>query len=534
MALKWKMTFLLGSKVIYICNLGISKAPFDSSLDLYSIAWRYNSVHVFSDPNGRKISNEVKLDQSSDLFTCEFTTSTVGEHTIEIYIKNEKVDATPSFYTYDATKIKVGDIPSGLIGMPVDFNVDGSGAGFGNLEISVNGGRVTCHVAKAGEEKFTANFIPHDAGRHRLDVKFNGDKVPGSPWFCEVKDPNLPLTAPGLLTGKIKAKDLNGYDHANNNSWEDSTLLTSKDFKNLDSSYLDDYSNSTFLTKTTTTTTTKKESTVQNTYKKASTFDQKMKVIDDGGPVVKASISDKKSKVKMEPAKDFGSFSSLMAPQLLSGKKSAQEYDSSAENHQKSSIIEKESQSFDLNDSSATYSTTLNTQVNKTNGATNGFKEESFTIKDNGYSGFKLERSTESKNSTGYFGSTKESSMMDELSRNPLFNRPDRSRSRSRSKSPIFEKKSPIFDRKSPVLDKPKSSLFSKDRSKSPVERTLPIRRERSKTPDKSLAKSPVPSKRKTPPPPPARKTSSPGRSMIPKRTPSVGTSESKQIRYVQ
>ena len=141
---------------------------------------------------------------------------------------------------------------------------------------------MTCHVAKAGEEKFTANFIPHDAGRHRLDVKFNGDKVPGSPWFCEVKDPNLPLTAPGLLTGKIKATDLNGYDHANNNSWEDSTLLTSKDFKNLDSTYLDDYSNSAFLTKTTTTTTTKKESTVQNTYgKKSSTFDQKLKVLDD-------------------------------------------------------------------------------------------------------------------------------------------------------------------------------------------------------------------------------------------------------------
>ena len=55
------------------------------------------------------------------------------------------------------------------------------------MEIIVNGGRVSCHVAKSdSDEKFTANFIPHDAGRHRLDVKFNGDKVPGSPWFCEV------------------------------------------------------------------------------------------------------------------------------------------------------------------------------------------------------------------------------------------------------------------------------------------------------------------------------------------------------------
>ena len=57
-----------------------------------------------------------------DTFTCEFTTTIVGEHNIEIFIKNEKIDATPSFYTYDHTKIKIGDIPSGLVGMPVEFN----------------------------------------------------------------------------------------------------------------------------------------------------------------------------------------------------------------------------------------------------------------------------------------------------------------------------------------------------------------------------------------------------------------------------
>jgi hypothetical protein len=45
----------------------------------------------------------------------------------------------------------------------------------------------------------------------------------------------------------------------------------------------------------------------------------------DEGPVVKASISDKKSVVKMEPSKEFGSFSSLLAPALLSGKKTAHE-----------------------------------------------------------------------------------------------------------------------------------------------------------------------------------------------------------------
>ena len=72
--------------------------------------------------------------------------------------------------------------------------------------------------------------------------------------------------SPGLITGKVKA---NGYmDHNKNYDETDRTLLHSKDFSKIDSSYLDDYSNSQFVTKTTTTTTTKKESTVKNTYQK--------------------------------------------------------------------------------------------------------------------------------------------------------------------------------------------------------------------------------------------------------------------------
>ena len=68
------------------------------------------------------------------------------------------------------------------------FLVDGHGAGFGNLEIIVNGGKVTSHVSTVEpQKKFSANFIPHEAGRHRVDVKFNGEKI-GSPRFVEVLD----------------------------------------------------------------------------------------------------------------------------------------------------------------------------------------------------------------------------------------------------------------------------------------------------------------------------------------------------------
>lgn len=118
--------------------------------------------------------------------------------------------------------------------------------------------------------------------------------------------------------------------------------------------------------------------------------------VQDDGPVVKSSIADKKSVVKMDPVKDFGSFSLLMAPALISGKKSSSEVDhhndtnnggdmlfSNNNNINNKSVIEKESTSYNFENSNlnTTYSTTLNTQVKN---STNGFKEESFLIKSEG------------------------------------------------------------------------------------------------------------------------------------------------------
>ena len=86
------------------------------------------------------------------------------------------------------------------------------------MEIIVNGGRVTSHVHTISKEQFKANFIPHDPGRHRVDVKFNGEKVPNSPWFVEVKDPNTPLLAPMLVASRGSGGGRNGYDTVDNNN----------------------------------------------------------------------------------------------------------------------------------------------------------------------------------------------------------------------------------------------------------------------------------------------------------------------------
>lgn len=57
--------------------------------------------------------------------------------------------------------------------------VDGSQAGSGNLEILVNGGRVTSSVRALGAQRFIASFIPHEPGNTTVQITFNGETVPG-------------------------------------------------------------------------------------------------------------------------------------------------------------------------------------------------------------------------------------------------------------------------------------------------------------------------------------------------------------------
>lgn len=67
--------------------------------------------------------------------------------------------------------------------------VDGSGAGSGNLEILVNGGHVTSFVRNLGNQRFLASFVPHEGLSHLVEMKFNGETVPGKLLFKWINGP---------------------------------------------------------------------------------------------------------------------------------------------------------------------------------------------------------------------------------------------------------------------------------------------------------------------------------------------------------
>ena len=246
------------------------------------------------------------------------------------------------------------------------FSVEGKGAGFGNLEIIVNGGRVTSHVHTISNEKFQANFIPHDPGRHRVDVKFNGEKVPNSPWFVEVKDPNTPLLAPMLVAmggkgGSVKRNGENGHHAAEAetktngfsstySSNDLSSSLSNNKFSSSTSKLNSEIKQSSLFQQS------KKESNLSSTISSSNKFES-----NNFSSSLKTNGTDdlKKKAVSDYEKTEVGNFSSLNTPSLLLGGSS----------NTKSSGLEESRNTFSssteqLNSGRATYSTTIERSIN--------------------------------------------------------------------------------------------------------------------------------------------------------------------------
>ncbi len=85
-----------------------------------------------------------------------------------------------SLKAYDSNRLVVSDIPH-LVSYnhPVEFTVDASKAGEGQLEVAINDGLVPNQVKALGNSKFLFTFTPKTNDSHVISIKFNGHQLPG-------------------------------------------------------------------------------------------------------------------------------------------------------------------------------------------------------------------------------------------------------------------------------------------------------------------------------------------------------------------
>ena len=207
-----------------------------------------------------------------------------------------------------------------------------------------------------------------------MDVKFNGEKVPNSPWFVEVKDPNTPLLAPMLVANRGSGKkheNGNGYDTVDNNGYGMNKYSSSSDLtSSLNNKFSSSHSKlNTEVKQSSMFQSSKKETTNFNsTINSTSTskFESNLSSLKNGVEDL-SSLNKKKSASTDFEKSDFGSFSLLQTPALLAGSKSSKTTTLEEEKKTHSSSTE-QLNSMNSFTPRATYSTTIERSVNTGSG----------------------------------------------------------------------------------------------------------------------------------------------------------------------
>lgn len=145
-----------------------------------------------------------------------------------------------------------------------------------------------------------------------------------------MKDPNKPLLAPGLVSGKIHVPNgSNGFHSETNGRDYHSTALRSSDFNKVDTRIEESFYDSSDViarNRTNDIYTASRKASYAGAAQPSQFKAKKFETANENLPPPTLATSLKPTNThKMEPTRDFGNFSSLLAPALISGNKTVEE-----------------------------------------------------------------------------------------------------------------------------------------------------------------------------------------------------------------
>ncbi|KIH65693.1 Filamin/ABP280 repeat protein [Ancylostoma duodenale] len=172
-----------------LSGAGLVRAPVNkvASFEITGEGLETNDIQAkIYGPDGREFPVRI-LSRGNGRYTAEYRIEQVGEHHLTVWIAGRKVDGSPlSVAGYSADRVRLEPLGGGAVGHPVQFVVDAVDAGKGQLEISVNQGRVPNNVQMQGAGRCLVTFIPQHPGTYVIDVTFNGEQVHGCPIKVEI------------------------------------------------------------------------------------------------------------------------------------------------------------------------------------------------------------------------------------------------------------------------------------------------------------------------------------------------------------
>ncbi|KAK3094677.1 hypothetical protein FSP39_004809 [Pinctada imbricata] len=138
-------------------------------------------------PSGQNVMYDMREENGEQI--VEYTPMEVGDHMIKVEYRESEVEGSPfKAKAYATSAILVSPLQDGLVGSPVDFTIDVTRAGEGQLEIMVNNGNLPNTVDMETTGVYKISFVPEEDGVQTVHINFNSEALPGSPFTCNAAD----------------------------------------------------------------------------------------------------------------------------------------------------------------------------------------------------------------------------------------------------------------------------------------------------------------------------------------------------------
>ncbi|XP_022287770.2 filamin-A-like [Crassostrea virginica] len=151
-----------------------------------------------------------------DRYRCTYSAPNPGAYVLYVYWSEQLVPKCP--YKITATskgasgKVKVTGqgLKGGYVGQELHLDIDTTEAGLGEIKVSCFGElrEARCDIFDQHNGTYKVHFYPKEACRHRLEITYDHEHVPGSPFKIPIGEPPDPrkvrVYGPGIQNGLIQ------------------------------------------------------------------------------------------------------------------------------------------------------------------------------------------------------------------------------------------------------------------------------------------------------------------------------------------
>jgi filamin len=203
---------------IQVKGVGIKEAKINQEAEFIIDGSRAGNLFGFPEIKlaGTKTDIDVKMQQiSHNVFRCTYTPYIPGAYLLNIKWNDRQIIGSPFKVNVtmnsDPSKVVVSGegIRVGVLGDEIKATIDTRGAGPGELTANCMGPQKVafCEFFDHKDGTFTLYVKPQEPGKHILQIKYNGEHVPGSPFVVRVSGPpdasKVKVTGPGIYDGVL-------------------------------------------------------------------------------------------------------------------------------------------------------------------------------------------------------------------------------------------------------------------------------------------------------------------------------------------